>query len=640
MRLLLILLTLALTFPICAATPPAAQLLPADTLLLISVPDWDKATGTWNDSAYGRLWQDPSMKAFKEHALQKLQGDFASPVQRQLGIKWTDYLNLLHGQVSFAVIQNGWGTRPDATPALVLLVDCKDQQDALKARLTELKKKWVDAGKPIKTERIRDLEVTTFIVPAAASTKAKAPGAEDDKDPDDLALDPVSTKPEAPSEITFGQSGSLLIVASSPKEIENVLARHTGSLAASLAEQAAFDTNQSALFRDAAAFAWLNATRIYEVLAKQAAAAPKPGVGGNPFSVSGDRILAATGLAGLKTIAARLTGNGEGLSAEVVLTSPGSRRDGLLRLFALQPKEASPPSFVGADVVKFSRWRIDGRKAWTTLENVLTSISPEFAGLLQMGFQAAGKDRDPNFDLRKTLVGNLGDDFIVLQKNPRSSSLTDLGAPPTLYLLGSANPDQLVQGLKAATGLMPLAGGEPDLREREFLGRKIYSLSLPAPAGGDETRSTPVHQFSFAAGGGYAVMSADPAFLEEYLRSTEAAGKPLRDLPALAEAAQKVGGMSTGALGYENQLDTVRTWLESSQRESAALDKLLSLAPLAGGKVLTAQERKSMKEGLDLSLLPPFEKISKYFYFTLYSLGSSDDGLSWKLFVPTPPTLK
>src|SRR5579862_9354827 len=125
MRLIPILLTFALTFPVRAASPTAAQLLPADTLLLISVPDWDKAVASWNDSAYGRLWEDPSMKAFKENTLQKLQEDFAGPVQRQLGIKWTDYLSLFHGQVSFAVIQNGWGTRSNATPALLLLIDCK-----------------------------------------------------------------------------------------------------------------------------------------------------------------------------------------------------------------------------------------------------------------------------------------------------------------------------------------------------------------------------------------------------------------------------------------------------------------------------------------------------------------------------------
>jgi hypothetical protein len=642
MRLAVVLLTALIACSLRAGTPPAAQLLPSDTLFVVSVPDWDKAAAFWSDSSYGRLWRDPSMKAFKEHFVDKLQAEFAGPVQRELGIKWTDYLGLLHGQVTVAVTQNGWGTRLDAKPGVLLLVDCKDQQDALKTRLSELKKKWVDAGKQLKTEQIRDVEFTTFILPATDL----APGpdkdlASDDKgasEPEDRAAPP---KISEGSEITVGQSGSLLIVGNNAIDIEKVLARQAGGLAAALADQAAYD-GQAALFRNAIAFAWLNFTFIYDVMARQAADSIRAGRPGNPFAVTGDRLLAATGLSGVKSAAARVTGNSEGLAAEVFLAAPQARRGGVLRVLALQPKEASPPPFVAADLVKFSRWRIDGQKAWTTLENIFTSISPDLAGLLQMGFEAAGKDRDPNFDLRKALVGNLGDDFIILQKGPRSSSLIDLNSPPTLFLIGSPNPDQLVQGMKAGTGLVPMAGGEPDLKEREFLGRKIYSLALPTLLGGNEARpkASAARQFNFAAGGGYAGMSTDAAFLEEFLRSTESNAKPLRELAGLAEAAQKVGGMGTGGFGYQNQVEVFRTWLESSQREGAAIDKLLSLAPLARGKAISPDEKRTMKEGLDISLLPPFDSIAKYFHFVVYSLGASEDGLSWKLFAPMPPKLR
>src|SRR5262249_21708012 len=146
-----------------------------------------------------------------------------------------------------------------------------------------------------------------------------------------------------------------------------------------------------------------------------------------------------------------------------------------------------------------------------TIESMLTNISPQLSGLLQMGFQAAGKERDPNFDLKKALVGSLGDDFVIVERSPRSSSLADLTAPPSLYLVGSAKAEQLVQGLKAGSSLMPLAGGDPDVKEREFLGRKIYSLALPAAGDGDEPKPavTSPRQFNFVASGGYAALSTD-----------------------------------------------------------------------------------------------------------------------------------
>ena len=43
---------------------------------------------------------------------------------------------------------------------------------------------------------------------------------------------------------------------------------------------------------------------------------------------------------------------------------------------------------------------------------------------------------------------------------------------------------------------------------------------------------------------------------------------------------------------------------------------------------------------MDFSLLPPFEKIARYFYFTVCTAGANADGLSFKMFAPVPPALK
>jgi len=38
-------------------------------------------------------------------------------------------------------------------------------------------------------------------------------------------------------------------------------------------------------------------------------------------------------------------------------------------------------------------------------------------------------------------------------------------------------------------------------------------------------------------------------------------------------------------------------------------------------------------------LLPPFDKVGKYFHFIVYGGSASVDGFAYKLFVPTPPAL-
>jgi len=49
---------------------------------------------------------------------------------------------------------------------------------------------------------------------------------------------------------------------------------------------------------------------------------------------------------------------------------------------------------------------------------------------------------------------------------------------------------------------------------------------------------------------------------------------------------------------------------------------------------------QNFKEWVDLSLLPPFEKISKYFCFSVYGGSANVDGLTFKMFSPIPPALK
>jgi hypothetical protein len=633
---------LAFSSSLAAATPPAAQLLPADTLALVSVPDWDKATVYWNQSAQGKLWHEPALKAFREKLVQNWQEELTK-FEHDFQVKLPDYFDLLHGQITVALTPRTNPEHPDSRMGVLVLMDTKDKPEALKVRLTEQKKKWVDQGKTVKTERIRDAEFTALIINSKEVSKTLEkvfPGAKDDDATDDSSPGSDVGKKPTTTEVLLGQSGPLLIASNNASDVETVLARLAGGMAPALAEQAVYEADYSRQFRDAPAFAWVNFASLFAGFQKQLNESLKGAQGNNALVPGQDKLLGATGLGAVKSIAASLTASNEGSAAEVFVSAREGSRQGLLKLFVPERKESGPPPFIGSDVVKFSRWRIDGQKTWAGLENILKGISTALAGTLQMSLEAAGKDQDPNFDLKKSLIGNLGDDFISVQKGPRSNQLGDLTSPPSLFLIGSANAEQFVQGLKVATTLMPLVAGDPNLKEREFLGRKIYSIALPSTPDPDADAdapktATPQRSFHFAAAAGYAAMSSDVSILEEYLRANEGTAKPLRELPGLNEAAQKVGGMSTGSFGYENQVETVRVWLDSAKGENAAMEKLLSL----GNRIISPEERKNMKSGLDVSLLPPLEKISKYFHFLVYALNSSSEGISWKVFLPTPPKL-
>src|SRR5262249_10827132 len=149
-------------------------------------------------------------------------------------------------------------------------------------------------------------------------------------------------------------------------------------------------------------------------------------------------------------------------------------------ILAAEPKTASPPSFVPADTVKFQRWRIDGAKSCVTLQKMLSDISPQWVTALSFLLDtanAAARLKEPGFDLKKALLANLGDDLISYERPPRSNSAADLASPPAVLLIGSPNPEQLAAAFKALLVMGPQSGTSQD---REFLGRKIYSLPLPS----------------------------------------------------------------------------------------------------------------------------------------------------------------
>ena len=233
---------------------------------------------------------------------------------------------------------------------------------------------------------------------------------------------------------------------------------------------------------------------------------------------------------------------------------PESDRKGLLKILAAEAKDSNPPPFVPADAVKFTRWRIDLQKAWNTIESMIGEISPQGAVGIKAMIDYAGKDKDPDFDLRKNLIANLGDDMITYQKAPRKQTLADLNSAPTLFLISSPKAEQLAGALKALTSFLPQ---QAKMKEREFLGRKVYTMGMPGGGGKGRGKPTETKTLNYAASGGYVAISTDVATLEEFLRGNT--GKSLRETPGLAESAQKVGGLSTGFFSF-SKISTV-FWL-------------------------------------------------------------------------------
>ncbi|MGZ5543810.1 MAG: hypothetical protein ACXWIU_03970 [Limisphaerales bacterium] len=635
-------LALVLTLSARAVTLPPEKLLPKDTVFVLTAPDAPKAWSTMTNSPYGKMWADPAVKAFKDKFISNFQTEVLAPIEREFGFKFDDYAGIARGQFTIAVIQNPGATKPEDRYARLLIIDTKDQAGKLRTNLVEVKKKWVDSGKANRTEKIRDLDFTTLITttselsnswakifppkhkgsqPAAGTDDADAPKSENKK-----------------IEITFGQADSLLLISDSKAAIEKILGRQSGGMIGALDELPAFQTDYAARLRNTSFYAWLNIKAVVDEFMKDFAAQKdqtKLNALFDPTKVAG-----ALGVYGLTTASFTWRETPEGMLTQIYVGAPESARKGLLKVFAAEPKDSTPPSFVPADATKFNRWRLNLSQSWTTLEKTLADISPSYGGLINFVLESAGKDKDEKYNFKSELLGSLGDDVVGYEKAaPANAPLSDESVP-SLYLLGSPNPDKLAATLKIGMGA--LAPGGAPIKEREFLGRKIYSFTPPTnPNPKDASKG-----LTFAAANGYVALSADPDLVQDYLRGTENKPKPLMETPGLADAAQKVGGMGTGLFGYSNSAEHMHRLMDALRKDPTAAAALFAGNASNGAMGLTSniddptEQAKRFQQFADFSLLPQFEAISKYFYFSVYSGAFNQDGFTMNFFAPTPPKLK
>ncbi|MBL9172711.1 MAG: hypothetical protein JNL10_04180 [Verrucomicrobiales bacterium] len=594
-----------------AAVPPPPQLFPQDSLLLLTVPDWTSAQGSVAGAPLGKLWADPAMKPFREKFESGFREKFLLGVEKDLGVKAQDFLALLQGQLSVAVIKAGWNPADEKTdPTVVLVMDTREKSDQLKARLAEVRQRLSEAKRASRLEKIRDVEFTTLTFERAADKSAKA-------DPDDD--DPKDEKDSsAPSkwELTFGQVDSALVLATSSQGLDRVVARLTGGTVPSLGETADFQTAASVgEFREATVYGYLQAASLVEAFESGG----QEGSGEGGFGLQPKQLVSAMGLDGFRSVAASARQGETGLAIRFFAAVPEARRTGLFRLLRFEAKDAAPPAFVPADAAEFQRIRINGPQVWSGVESMLRQVAPQLNTVLMMSINALGKDRDPNFDFRKMFFGNLGDDWVSYEKAPRGKTLAELQNPPSVSLLGAVNPNEMLAAVRSLASLLP--GGGDDLKEREVNGRKILTVKLPAGPG------QPPRLLEIAAGSGYVAFASDSAILEEFLRSSESPVRSLRDLAGISEAAQQVGGMSTGVFGYQNQRESA-AGLWEALRTGGSLDKVVPS--------MTSKQVEDAGSWLDFSALPPFEQVSKYLGMNVTSAAWDSTGFLLRSYTPLP----
>jgi len=613
--------------------PPPEKLLPADTLGVLTVPDMAATRRLLDQSPQWQLWRDPALGPFVNKFWAKFETDVLQPFESELGASLTNYLDLAQGQFTLALTRNGWPAQADAAPGLVILIDSREESARLKSLLEQGRANLADRGEPVRTQRIGGTEFLVLAVtpPALPSPDADEAEAEDAEAAADEAPEPDARR-MPPQEFFVGQSGTLFLASNSRLDLEKILTLKKGGAVLALGDASSFMPDFDATLREATIYGWFNFEPILD-FARQSLAGAEAGL---PMGLNPARVLSALGLNGLKTLSFAGAIRPEGAASELRLRIPEVERRGVFRMIAFEAGDAGPLPFVPADALAFSRTRIDLRKSFNTLESMLMEVSPQIGGMIRLGVDVIGKDKDPAFDFRKQFVANLGDDIITWQGATATGGAA--GTPPQVALVSSPNPEHLAGALKLLMGMVP-----PDvaqLEENEIVGRSVWSMAIPMGLPGANGEPAPTQSIAFAGGDGYLAIATERELLKQYLENKPADGAGLLARPGLRAAAERVGGLGTGMFGYSNDLETMRSlWTAlttpggSAQNPSALMfQQLISASAMSG-------EGGGLAEWIDFSLLPPFEPVQRYFHFTVYTGAMTREGIVVKGFAPKPPGL-
>jgi hypothetical protein len=614
LRLSLIVCTVCLGTMSDAAVPAPDQLLPTDTIAVVTIPDYTAARSVWGEQALARLWNDPALRPFREKLDGKWRSEVLTPLEERLELRLGDQTRLLQGQLTVAIIANGWPKTPGQYPGWLLAIDTRDQAPQLAEQLTAWKSKLTEAGRTVRSEKLNERDFT--VVSVGGSGLSGLLGTQQDPD----------TAADRTAEIWFGQSDSVLFIGDQRELLEQVLSRQAGNGRSPLISNPDFATAHEGGIGLAHAYGWVHLKPLVDFVTNMAGDAE----GGAMAMLQPSKVLPALGLQDLRSLSFAVHATPEGTAANMRIGIPESSRKGLFQMILPARKDAGPPVFVSADATRFQRLRVDLRSAWAALEGSVYSILPTARSVVELMFQSVGKDKDPNYDLRSELIGNLGDDVVFVEHRPANNSLAALNAAPSLILIGSKSPEKVAGAIKTLSALLPSPMSA--LREREVAGRPIYSMEVPqAPGGGQGTRT-----FSFGAGADYLAMSGDIALLESFLRGTGSSDHPLAKVEGLDEAAAKVGGMSNGWFGYENDRVMAQAVIEALRQDPGTIEQMLALTPV--GEALS--KSGGLKAWTDFTLLPPFEEIARYFHFSVYGLNLRAEDFNYRMFSPTPPGLR
>lgn len=566
-----------------AGLPKTAELVGADTVLLVDISDFNQFRTKLEKTSIYKLYNDPSMSAFVKNftgkVREKMEGDKDSFVKDILDA------NLMpEGRLTFVM------TAGQQEMSMMLISQWGRNIGRVRDVIEKMTARSVEKGAHRGIESYRDVNIITL------TTAAEKPVVKDSND--NMAAGLTSEKD------VYCFVGDCLIMASDAEAVKFVVSQIKGAGASSLAGDADYTATIGAVGPYHDADVYVNFKRLIKQMTdgdttgesqKDIANLGLDGVGGLGFS------------AGIAPDAEST------VRGKIFLRTTGVRK-GILKMLEMRSDPVRAPRFVPASACSVSFLNLDIKRAYDELCSIIYGFDPATALLLQQPIPGTGSDSEPGISIRPDIIEYLGTEIVIAQSVNKPFSKDK--EPTDIYIAVSVNNRASLEKSLSLIHKRLIAPNNPE-PTRELLGYTLYligSEGVPVLGGSvpmveaEPQRAAPKgERLAFTITDTHLIFGQESA-VERAIRTLGGAGNEPVSTAKWFNTAKAAVPSVVGSAGFEDNSESgeLLWWMlkDSAKSRRASMGMGPAAAVLAGPDAW---------DFADFSLLPEFSIVKKYF---------------------------
>lgn len=589
------------------ALPKTAELVPAETALLVETDDFGLLRRQFEKTTLNGLWKEPAMSGFVEKLRSKWSERFAGK-QDDLLATILGLEIMPSGRLAFALVLDEQSKDADEPPILVISQWAGDV-DKIREQVEKVTEKLADRGVHISRADYRDVTIVT-------TTEEQKPVEVKDWENFDPDKGPVGTKTvqRPPLKTSYCFIDDCLIVSAKAELIKFVVAHIEGASGPALAGDVDYTTAMGAVGPNHDIDIYVNIKQLVKTVGQEDDTSRMQA---SLTSMGFDNV------SGIGCSVAVAREPGSSWAGKMFVKINGAKR-GICKMLDLVSAPVRAPRFVPPSAYSVMFVNIDIKKAYDELYNVISKISPASAAAMNTPLLPASPDGAAAIELKSGVIDYLGSQVVIAQsiKKPFESHKMPT---ETLFAVGLRDRAGLERSLSLLHSRF-VGSEDPDAR-RELLGHTIYILKLPnLPFFGAGARPMQIARLQGQKGPAMAFTVTDSHLI-------------IASEPSVEQAIRMLSGTKTTSLGSAGWFSAARAAMPSVAgvavfEDSAASTELLwwmlkqsaeSSGVVGMGPTGYMLGAAGIGDWADFTLLPEFDAVRKYFGSSvMYGVSRAD----------------